>query len=98
VTLAETEGQAPRVAGIAQKLPPPRIQSSKRSAKSSEAMSNHGGSTTEHSSSENGPPASPDPWTRIEYDETFEAEAVDPIIDDDLYVFDPVPPDDDAPT
>jgi hypothetical protein len=30
--------------------------------------------------------------------ETFEAEAVDPIIDDELYAVDPVPPDDDAPT
>jgi hypothetical protein len=31
-------------------------------------------------------------------EETFEAEAIDPIIDDELYVVDPVPPDDDAPT
>lgn len=32
------------------------------------------------------------------FDETFEAEAIDPIIDDVLYLVDPVPPEDDAPT
>ena len=31
-------------------------------------------------------------------EETFETEAVDPIIDDELYAVDPLPPDDDAPT
>jgi hypothetical protein len=47
-------------------------------------------------SSMDGSAASPADAQRRE--EAFEADAVDPIIPDELYAVDPVPPDDDAPT
>jgi hypothetical protein len=51
-----------------------------------------------------GPPPSPmdgsvpSPPDAQRCQETFEGDAVDPIIPDELYAVDPIPPDDDAPT
>jgi len=47
-------------------------------------------------SSMDGPASSPAESRKCE--ENFEAETIDPMIDDELYAVDPVPPDDDAPT